>query len=361
MRNSRETFEQLNKAIKMGVKGDSSESLFANIAENGTFFVILKKGTSRYYDLNKRNFLQSDQYLEDLVLDFPAICEKYNVIPLPGKTEFAKRTVIAANEEIVYEFHVNTEDMHRILMNESEDYAGYHSLGSVLLLVDNPDIHLLKPTTICVSPVLPLDENRFILRNAGCNFIDTLATQISFLVRQYIDPSIPVNQCFGHKKTPVLENILMINAEGILWDIALEYLNLNDSNELYFQSIEGLSEIHLQEDKQNFVVEIDRSALEIYTQLGAGSPDELAQLKSLEIPTIDYLNLILKHQKQVLKKSKKDFSSAPKQSKPGFFRDQDEISQDIIGLRRGIDAIQKICHELQSTPPIIPPFPLNTP
>lgn len=68
--------------------------------------------------------------------------------------------------------------------------------------------------------------------------------------------------------------------------IALEYLNLNDSNELYFQSIEGLSEIHLQEDKHNCVVEIDRSALEIHTHLGAGSPDELAQLNPLKYPQL---------------------------------------------------------------------------
>ena len=98
------------------------------------------------------------------------------------------------------------------------------------------------------------------MRNAGCNITDVLATQLSFYIRGYIDPTLPITACYGHRGTPISEkfatNIELIKAAqkclGITWD--------------YEDSIEGMTPIFV---ALEHIVVMDSAARNIYDKLSA--------------------------------------------------------------------------------------------
>ena len=127
---------------------------------------------------------------------FPELCAKYQIPLLHKKTAYAVRTVIGDPPDIIYEFNVSPENLHAMLMHESRWYAGYHHEGSVLRLSE-PNKILLKKDTLCLFPVLSLTDNKVLLRNAGCQVRDVIATQLSFFVKEYVDPSLPIVIAMG--------------------------------------------------------------------------------------------------------------------------------------------------------------------
>lgn len=229
-----------------------------------------------------------DDYLCDFIRVFPTLCEKHAVTLLPGKTKWAERAVVgqSPDDEIIYEFNVSPEHMHLILMKESDYYAGYHYDASVLRL-NQPNQVMLKENVICLFPVLALStEGHIMLRNAGCNITDTLATQVSFLVKQYVDATIPTHNCYGHRSTPVVSDMLQLNPRDLL-NAATCCLDIKQINT---EVQEGLTEIHLPPQHRAALVEMTKEAKAIYSYLSAVGSDELDALQSVEIPVAVYLN-----------------------------------------------------------------------
>jgi hypothetical protein len=134
----------------------------------------------------------TDKNLSAFVRHFSTLCQKHEVDIIPDQSEYANRVVIGEPPEFFYQFNVSPEDMHKILMSESSYYAGYHHDGSILRL-NEPNNLILKIGKMCIFPVFPL-ETGALLRNAGCNITDVLASQLSFYIRTFIDPNIPINE-----------------------------------------------------------------------------------------------------------------------------------------------------------------------
>jgi len=230
-----------------------------------------------------------DQKLGDFVRIFPELCAKYDVPLLSNKNEYATRTAIGEPPDVIYTFNVSPENMHSILMHESTYYTGYHYNGSVLRL-NEPNKLILKENALCLFPVIDLGtDNKIILRNAGCNITDTIATQLSFFVKKYADPSLSTSDCYGHRDTPVLRNILQGGHSGLL-DIALSCAGITQRINIEVQ--EGVTELTLTDESRKNLMDMTPEAHAIYSTLASVPPDELNQLQSMEIPITTFLTVL---------------------------------------------------------------------
>ncbi|MCL9684888.1 hypothetical protein [Legionella maioricensis] len=238
---------------------------------------------------------------------FPDLCRQYNISPLPGRTEFASsRTPASATELIKYEFYISLDDLDKILMNVSENYVGYRHSGSVLRLAE-PNKILMKPGVMCLFPALEMADNNIMLRIAGCNASETISTQLSFLIKKYL-PTVNVGtrECYGHHVSPVAKEVFKLEEHDIL-KIALSCIGIK--KQINHQSEKGTTEFHLEVEYRNRLTAMNSEAMEIYRALGAVTPDELPNLKSIEIPIglfLEELIIHLQEKKEVFNKSLMD-------------------------------------------------------
>ena len=233
--------------------------------------------------------------LSSFVEIFEGLCLKYDVPLVAGQSDYAIRRCVADGvvgeaPEYYYQFNVLPEDMHKILMGESAYYAGYHYDGSILRL-NNPNYISLKEGAMCIFPAFKIEDEKVILRNAGCNIVDVLATQLSFYIRNYLQPDLPILDCYGHRSTPIIDKFSDHNE---LIKAAKKCLGTTWG---YEDSQEGISEVSI---ASKYVLDMDKAAYEIYNRLSAVSSDELENLQSVEVPLENYLEALIDVKKEIM-------------------------------------------------------------
>lgn len=173
-------------------------------------------------------------------------------------------------------------------MNESESYRGYRSTGSILRLA-YPLQEAFKIDTICLFPVLEMDSNQIMLRIAGCNASETITTQLAYYFTKYLSLEAGSAELYGHHIAPIVEEKIGLYASDFL-EVALETIGIK--TQLNHQSEEGFTVLSLEGEAREFLVEIDSEARTIYRLLGVVTPDELPNLKSIEVPITKYLKAL---------------------------------------------------------------------
>ncbi len=265
------------EAISNGMK-ENTNYPSASIQEPGGYFCITVIAGKK-----------ENEEFESLIKIFPELCAKYGIPLLPSHNEYTrKRVPQGATDLIKYEFFISPNDLDRILMNESDYYRGYRSQGSVLRLA-YPLHEAFKRDTICLFPVLEMDSNQIMLRIAGCNASETITTQLAYYFTKYLSLEVGSAELYGHHIAPIVEEKIGLYASDFL-EVALETIGIK--TQLNHQSEEGFTVFSLEGEAREFLVEIDSEARTIYRLLSAVTPDELPNLKSIEVPITTYLQAL---------------------------------------------------------------------
>ncbi|WP_058532837.1 hypothetical protein [Legionella saoudiensis] len=265
------------EAISNGMK-ENTNYPSASIQEPGGYFCITVIAGKK-----------ENEEFESLIKIFPELCAKYGIRLLPSHNEYTrKRVPQGATDLIKYEFFISPNDLDRILMNESDYYRGYRSQGSVLRLA-YPLHEAFKRDTICLFPVLEMDSNQIMLRIAGCNASETITTQLAYYFTKYLSFEVGSAELYGHHIAPIVEEKIGLYASDFL-EVALETIGIK--TQLNHQSEEGFTVFSLEGEAREFLVEIDSEARTIYRLLSAVTPDELPNLKSIEVPITTYLQAL---------------------------------------------------------------------
>ena len=264
-------------AISNGMN-ENSNYPSASIQEPGGYFCITVEAGK-----------EANEEFDQMMKIFPELCAQYGIPLLSNHNEYIrKRVPPGATDLIKYEFFISPNDLDRILMNESEFYRGYRSTGSILRLA-YPLQEAFKIDTICLFPVLEMDSNQIMLRIAGCNGSETITTQLAYYFTKYLSLEVGSAELYGHHIAPIVEKKIGLYASDFL-EIALETIGIKA--QLNHQSEEGFTILSLEGEAREFLVEIDSEARTIYRLLGVVTPDELPNLKSIEVPITKYLQAL---------------------------------------------------------------------
>jgi hypothetical protein len=238
---------------------------------------------------------------------FSELCERHKIPSLPDAETYSiwnDSLSVLGQPQCKFIFNISPDDFDKLLMVESDAYQGYRNsngAGSILLLAD-PSRDAYKKDVICAFPVLLLDNNTIMIRNAGCNASATLSTQLTYLITQYLPAETynNLNSRYGHWGSKLTNCIMDELHEQSLVEIAINCVGKANKS-FYIQSMEGFDSLHLHERCKMWLQEMNPEAENIYSLLGVASPDELANLKSLEIPSDIFLQALHDYIKICLK------------------------------------------------------------
>lgn len=156
---------------------------------------------------------------------------------------------------------------------------------------------------ICAFPILPMEGDDVMLRNAGCNTHQLISAQLTYFVTQYL-PSTAYKDStkrYGHYGPDILECIGITEPE-VLFHVALHCIS---SEQKYPspQRIDGFNILTLSKDGMAWIKNIDSTNELIYRVAGTTQVEELSELKSIEIPIQQFLEKLLSMMKQHYEKN----------------------------------------------------------
>ena len=237
---------------------------------------------------------QATDWFDHLMDAFPRLCEREQINKFPNKSVYAERAVLpksTGKSLVKYEFYISPLELDKLLLESSPYYLGYRGGSSILTLLE-PSKPLLKPNVMCLFPVF-IDAESMLIRNAGCNFSDTIASQLSFHIREHLPKyaSTLTQDCYGHHITPLLQalNITpeeLVNAAFLCAHVPMDSRGF--SHQMDYQNA-----FKLTSEAKSHVQSMDHEALNIYRSLSAVTFDELQHLQSFEVPLTSYLERLM--------------------------------------------------------------------
>lgn len=241
---------------------------------HATFFEIMIPNTL-FDDVVNPKVEQMQKMIEKL----PKLCAKHNIKMTGPELATTKSIKIGEKTYTKFALHLASSDLHNLFMSESPQYVGYHESGSILRLAE-PERTLLKPPFICLFPIY-CEDDFIIIRTAGCNAENTVATQLAFYVKKYLNTSLTSNDAYGHHNNHILEAILHLTSDEFM-TVAFSYIGKDNINP---EKIEGHMTGPL--DKK-YVKPMTPEAYLIYQELSAENPNALKKLASFEVPAYDF-------------------------------------------------------------------------
>lgn len=224
----------------------------------------------------------------------------------------------------LYKCSINISPSHleQLFMYESAHYSGYREGGSLSRL-DQQGNFTIKNDRICLYPIYQIDEHTIIPRNAGCQMSETIAVQLSYFVAASSNRKSHSSEHYGHHNSPIIEQTLGVTS----WDLlSAASMTTGIAHPASHQEATGLEALQISQHSLQFVYEMDDTALEIYRALTAAYPDEIPNLKSVEMPIVMFLeNLSLcleeQYQHRLQEKDENQEELDHLQQKMYFFND----------------------------------------
>jgi hypothetical protein len=262
--------------------------------EHSTISAYIKTTANRqnYFCLSVKNLnprIDEQELLDNLLKLFPALCEKNGIEKI--KSDWISERSHVASHSDYYEFNIQADDFHALMLKESNDYRGYRSSIYSVYQLAHPETQYYKPETMCLFPIQAL-ENAMMIRNAGCNISEVLSVQLSTLIQHSLEKYKSVS-IGGHHQSKILdqfglESRQLISTALLCAGASSEYIETHD----YHEAFDGFNIIPLTEEHQQFVKEMDASTLPIYG-VSANLSCELSALKSFEVPMKTYLSTLI--------------------------------------------------------------------
>ncbi len=228
---------------------------------------------------------------------FERLCYKNGIEKLPGQEKYCQRKDLQG-KYYKYEFYINPEDLHALLMEESPNYRGYREGFSIDDLSD-PGKEIGRDETMYLFPVFVNPPDPILIRNAGCNVSEVLSAQLSFLVKKHLPELAGNASAYGHHISPIVEKKLIIGGEMLNQAALLcAGMSLQESEEYSeHEAMDGLVPLPFHEKNHNRCQSMTENAKTSYS-LSAVTPNELESLQSFEVPMEEYLSTLITLLKQ---------------------------------------------------------------
>lgn len=275
----------LINTIARGMNHSSNyPSASINTDKNGQPYVIVMTKPLADTDIDAWENDALDNFFEM----FPYLCHKNDLSPLPGHDSLTIKKTLPG-DLTKYEFHISPDTLHKLLMEECQYYQGYRAGYSVYDLA-HPEYQYYKPGTMCLFPILSIDDQSVWIRNAGCNVSEVLSVQLSVLIQQTM-PKLAKNLAIqGHHTSPIMQTLNIssdeLNQAALRCAHVLKETAVKSS---YHEAFDGF--VQIPACAQN-IKPMDEATQKLY-YLSAATPSELSQLQSYEVPMQHYLHELL--------------------------------------------------------------------
>lgn len=259
------------------------------------------------------------------------LCKKHSISPLPGHDALTGIRIVG--DLIKFEFYISLDDFDNLLTKESENYTGYRS-GNSLLILDDPTYDALKDGVICLFPAWKTSGNQFLLRSAGCNMSEKISAQLLCLIRKYL-PEMKLERDYsGHHMIPSVGKFFGIDAPEI-FSTVLSCMQIPERSQesrngymLNHQTEDGFSELNITEGCAQYFKPMNPEAKKIHRTFGVVPADELENLSSVEVPTLTFFQ----HLKSALKKMVERYE---------IKIDQNKDNPKWFGRKYAVDGLEK--------------------
>ena len=305
------------------------DSVINGLAQKSTQYplaVINEDPNGRYVSFIVASDSRERELFNGFASIFPNLCNKNKINKEQGRENFSA-IVELPNNLIKYKFYIDPEKLHNMLMQESSFYRGYRQGEHSIMHLANPHTTYLKANNIlCLFPVLPLTENNILIRNAGCNFSETISTQFSELAQACLPDVCGNASIYGHHNSPVMAKLQIDSQMIIRASLLCAGVNANTAR-IYgsHEAQDGTFNVQLTKSHHLYLKVMDDKSKEIYS-LSSVTPDELNNLQSFEVPMTVFLEKII-----VLLKEKAALLTA---------KEKPLINQSVQNIQKMIDTIK---------------------